>query len=218
MKTSTERIVEVLIVRYPELKSLRKDILLTVNMIINMYNQDGKLLVCGNGGSASDSLHIVGELMKNFSISRGLNEEFKQKIFESLDKNDANYLAKNLQESIQAISLVSETAFITAYSNDDNPELIFAQQVYGYGRKEDILFAISTSGNSSNVINAAKIAKLKNIKVVSLTGNDGGKLKLLSDININVNNTKTYEIQEYHLPIYHTICMAVENELFGSEK
>ena len=173
-------------------------------------------MICGKGGSASESLHIVGELMKSFVLPRKLENKYIDKI-KNIFPQEAEYFISNLQSSLPAIALVSDTSLISAYSNDNNPELVFAQQVLGYGNEGDILIAISTSGNSKNVLYASQISKVKGMKVISLTGKFGGKLKEISDININVEEEETYIIQEYHLPIYHTICLGVEKEMFGEE-
>lgn len=216
MKKTTNEILNRLLNRFSRLNNCGKDIRDAVEMITECYKNNGKLLICGNGGSASDSLHIVGELMKSFILPRKLESEYVEKINE-LFPEKAEYFIENLQGTLPAISLVSETALTTAYSNDNSADLCFAQQVLGHGNNNDILIAISTSGNSKNVIYASQIAKIKNMEVISLTGRDGGKLKKLSDININVEEQETFIIQEYHLPIYHTLCLAVENEIFGDD-
>lgn len=216
MKKSTEILIEEFCVRYSNLKDLKETLKITVEELKKAYNNKNKILVCGNGGSAADSLHIVGELMKSFVLPRKLKDEYQAKIRECFPE-DADYLINNLQEAIPAISLLNESALTTAYCNDNTSDLVFAQQVYGHGNFADILIAISTSGNSKNIINAVKVAKIKGMLVISLTGKDGGVLKNLSDININVPEKETYKIQEYHLPIYHNICLAIENELFGED-
>lgn len=215
MKRSTVQIIEELIKRYPDLASL--PIRYSIEEIIACYNRKNKLLICGNGGSAADSLHIVGELMKGFLLPRKI-DIVKQNKIRKLFPDTSQYLIDNLQGTLPAISLVSETALSTAYANDQAPDLGFAQQVMGHGNPGDILFAISTSGSSKNVIFAAQMAKVEGMKVISLTGSNGGKLKEISDILINVPSAKTYIIQEYHLPIYHAICAAVENEFFSEEE
>lgn len=212
MKKSTQNIIENLIERYPQLKDcLIKE---AIEMVINSYQQKKKLLVCGNGGSAADALHIVGELMKGFLLPRKINED-KQGRIKELFPEISQYLIENLQETLPAISLVSETALLTAYANDKTANLSFAQQVLGYGDKGDILIAISTSGNSKNVIYAAQMAKVQGMKVISFTGRQGGELRRFSDILINAPSDETFIVQEYHLPIYHTLCAAVENEIFS---
>lgn len=217
MKKSTLKIVDDLGVRFPKLLNNKKEIIATVESLKEMYFSNNKLLICGNGGSASDSLHIVGELGKSFVLSRTISKGFQNNL-NKIFPQEAAYFIENLQEGIPAISLVNEASLMTAYSNDNNSDLVFAQQVYVQGNKKDVLFAISTSGNSKNIINAMKIAKAKGLKVISLTGKDGGEVKQLSDININVEEKETFKIQEYHLPIYHNICLAIENEIFGGEE
>lgn len=214
MRNSTKKIINSLVRRYPSLSLCPVEA--AVEEIITCYNKKNKLLVCGNGGSAADSLHIVGELMKGFLHTRKLDDA-KQKKIRSLFPETAQYFIDNLQRTLTAISLVSETALSTAYANDKAPDLSFAQQVLGYGEVGDVLIAISTSGNSKNVVYAAQMAKVQGMKVISLTGSDGGKLRDISDILINVPSDETPVIQEYHLPIYHTLCAAVENEMFSEE-
>ena len=217
MKKSTKKIIENLFERIPQIKNCKENIEEAIELIRECYYQNRKILICGNGGSAADSLHIVGELMKGFILKRRLRDEYLEKI-EEMFPEQQEYFINNLQEGIPAISLLGETALISAYSNDNDSKLVFAQQVLGYGNKGDILIAISTSGNSENIVYASQIAKVKDIKVLSLTGRDGGKLKQLSDININVEEQETYLIQEYHLPIYHTLCLGIENEIFGEDE
>jgi D-sedoheptulose 7-phosphate isomerase len=212
MKPSTKKIINTLLEKIPELKNC--SIIESIELITKCYKNNHKLLICGNGGSASDSMHIVGELMKGFELERPLKKEIQLKILKKYPDN-AKYFINNLQEALPAISLVSEIALNTAYSNDKSAYLLFAQQVLGYGEKDDILIAISTSGNSKNVIYAAQIASIQEIKVISLTGENGGKLKHFSDININAPSNNTHIIQEYHLAIYHALCAAVENEMFS---
>jgi D-sedoheptulose 7-phosphate isomerase len=214
MKIKSKEYIHSLIKRYPKLSSLKSDIFNSINVLLESITNNGKILICGNGGSSSDADHIVGELMKSFNIKRKIDDNFKAKL-ENLYGDESKYFSMYLQKSIRAISLSSHSAFNTAFINDSKPDLIFAQQVMGYGKKDDVLLAISTSGNSKNVINAAKIAKAIDMKVISLTGNNGGELKEYSDFSIIVNEFETYKIQEYHLPIYHSICLSIENELFG---
>jgi D-sedoheptulose 7-phosphate isomerase len=217
MKSSSERILNRLMVRYPELENLYNDIESAIDLIKDCYKNGGKVLVCGNGGSASDSEHIVGELMKGFLLSRKLEIKEQEKLMKVCPES-AEYLINNLQQALPTISLVSQTSIQTAFANDNAPDLSFAQQVVGYGNENDILVSISTSGNSKNVLYASQIAKYKGMKVVSLTGRKKGKLKDLSDALINVPSDETFIIQEYHLPIYHVICACLENEFFGDEE
>lgn len=215
MKKNTERIISKLIDRDRNFEII--PVKEAVEEITTCYRRGNKLLVCGNGGSAVDSMHIVGELMKGFLLPRKL-DEIKQEHIRKLFPETSQYFIDNLQKTLPAISLVSEIALSTAYANDQSPDLLFAQQVLGHGNKGDILIAISTTGNSRNVIYAAQIAKLQDMIIISFTGSQGGKLKEISDILINVPSDETYIIQEYHLPVYHTICAAVENEMFSEEE
>lgn len=178
------------------------------------YEQDGQLLVCGNGGSGADSEHIVGELMKEFAIRRPLGEEEKARLTE-VSKEYGELLGTHLQGSLPAIPLTGNIALSTAFANDAVPELVFAQQVYGYGRAESALLGISTSGNSKNVIYAIEVARAKKMAVIGMTGESGGKMKELCDVCICVPAELTYQIQELHLPVYHTLCLMIEEEFFG---
>lgn len=214
MKTTSEMIIEELIERYPTLSSVKDSIVASSNAIVDCYRSGGKVLICGNGGSASDSDHIVGELLKGFKLRRTLGEAEKEK-FKVLFPDEYESLTSRLQGSLPAISLVSQAAIISAFCNDVDPEMSYAQQVYGYANKGDVVIGLSTSGNAKNVGNAIKVAKVKGAITVGFTGIGGGKLKDLCDILINVPATETFKIQELHLPVYHAICAYVENELFG---
>ena len=185
-------------------------------MMIACYRQGGKVLVCGNGGSAADSLHIVGELMKGFILPRKLKPELQEKL-RSTCPEMAEYCIANLQGALPAISLVNEVGLTTAYANDQAPDLGFAQQVLGQGKEGDVLFAISTSGNSANVLYAAGVAKALGIKVIGLAGQTGGKMVQWCDVCIKVPSRVTFKIQEYHLPVYHALCLCLEEEFFGQE-
>jgi len=202
-----------LIRKYPELEGCAVDINLAIKLMLSSINCKRKVLTCGNGGSASDAEHIVGELMKGFIHPRNLKSEEAEPIMQ-LYPETGNEIVKNLQKSIPAISLTSNTAFITAYSNDVNPEYIFAQQVYGLGNEGDILLCLSTSGNSKNVINAAMVAKVKGVNIIGFTGKSGGMLKEYANILIKAPSLSTPEIQEYHIAIYHTICAQIEEDIF----
>lgn len=208
MKNSSIRYINDLIDRYTELAFIKDTIICSTEYIIETYKNGGKLLICGNGGSASDSEHIVGELMKGFILPRHLSKDL-------IDSIDDEVLTNALQYGLPAISLVSHSALMTAFSNDQLPSAVFAQQVLGYGKKGDTLLCISTSGNSQNCVYAAKVARALGLTVISLTGQKESKLSKLSDVTINVPEVETFKIQEYHLPVYHAICLALENEFFG---
>ncbi len=199
--------------RYPDLAPGLEPIRQAGQLLVDTYRQGGKLLVCGNGGSASDAEHIVGELMKEFYIRRPLTEAEQQRL-RSIDPV-GDTLAKNLQGALPAITLTSNIALSTAYGNDAVPELGFAQQVWGYGREGDVLLAISTSGSSKNVYDAMVAAKARGMAVIGLTGSRQGTMDKLCDICIKAPSTVTYQVQEYHLPIYHALCRYVEAEMFA---
>ena len=203
-----------LIKRYPELEICVEDIEKAKEAIIECYNKGGKLLLCGNGGSCADCDHIVGELMKGFLLLRPLSEEKKAEMKKNCDLLDDDTLCK-LQGALPAVSLPSITALNSAFCNDVDPELIYAQPLMSLAKPEDILIGISTSGNSKNVFGAVKVAKGLGIKVIGLSGKTGGKLKENADICICAPETETFKIQELHLPIYHYICAAVEKHFFG---
>lgn len=202
-----------LITRYPALTPIASDAQQTINLLINTYENGGKLLLCGNGGSAADCGHIVGELMKGFLKKRPLDEAQKDALKSKNSDVEQNMLDK-LQQGLPAISLCEPPALITAFSNDVDPEYIFAQQVLALGAKNDVLLGVSTSGNAKNVYAAASIAKGMGLKVIGMTGEGGGKLAKIADITLKAPDCETYRIQEYHLPIYHAICAAVEEHFF----
>ena len=216
IKETTLAAVDELIARYPALSVCREDLLVAVRLICDGYHGGHKLIVCGNGGSASDSEHIVGELMKGFLLSRKLGPEIAQKM-QQVCPDEADYFLENLQGALPALSLVNQVALNTAFANDQAPDLSFAQQLLGMGNEGDVLLAISTSGNSTNVIYALQMAKVKGVKTIALTGKSGGKIQSrgLADVTIRVPDDETFRIQEYHLPVYHMLCIAAENEFFG---
>ena len=214
LKKTTLSIIEMLIKRQPALSVCLDAFLSSVEALYACYSKQHKLLVCGNGGSAADSEHIVGELMKGFLLPRKLKRAVQDQ-FEFMFPEDAAYFIKNLQGSLPALSLVNPIAFNTAFANDQASNLSFAQQVLGLGNAGDVFLGISTSGYSENVIYAAKVAKIRDLTVLALTGQDGGELEAVADICIKVPETETYRIQEYHVMIYHMLCAAIENEIFG---
>lgn len=203
-----------LLKRYPVLEGCESDIWSAFASIRDSFRNGGMLLVCGNGGSGADSEHIVGELMKEFAIKRPLSEEMKAKL-KTISLENGDLLAEHLQGGLPAVTLTSNIALSTAFANDAVPELVFAQQVYGYGDDKSVLMGISTSGNSKNVIYAVETAKALSMKTVGMTGDNGGVLKVLCDVCICVPAASTPNIQELHLPVYHTICMMLEEEFFG---
>lgn len=206
-------IFEELVDKYPSLSACIDSVRSAGEVLLKVFHGGGKLLVCGNGGSGADSEHIVGELMKEFYIRRPLKEA-EQAALKKVDPAGEK-LAKCLQGALPAITLTSNIALSTAYANDAEPELVFAQQVWGYGNPGDVLLAISTSGSSKNVYDAMVAAKAKGMRVIGLTGARQGTMEKLCDVCIRAPSTVTYEIQEYHLPIYHALCRYVEAEIFG---
>lgn len=196
---------------YPELRSCEGEVREAASLIAKTFRAGGTLLACGNGGSAADSEHVVGELMKSFRFKRPADLAFAE-AYREVNGVDA---PSWLEGAFPAISLVSQTALSTAFGNDEAAVGVFAQQVYGYGSEGDVLLAISTSGNSANVVEAAKVARAKSVRVVSLTGSKESALTELSDICIRVPRDEVFRVQELHLPVYHALCAAVEAELFG---
>ena len=205
-----------LIDRYPKLGVCRNEIKQAYEILETAYFNGRKLLVCGNGGSASDSEHIVGELMKEFKLKRKVFGE-QATALKSIDPELGEVLAENLQGALPAISLTGHSSLQTAFMNDAVPELVFAQQVNGYGKPGDVFLGISTSGNSKNVLYAAVNAKAKGLKVIGLTGAKENKLMKFADVCIRVPETETYKIQELHLPVYHCLCLMLEERFFGGQ-
>ena len=206
--------VDSLIERYPELAVCQNDIISAYKILESAYANGRKLLVCGNGGSAADSEHVVGELMKEFKLKRKVFAN-QADAMKAIDPEMGEYLADNLQGALPAIALTGHSALSTAFMNDSESVLVFAQQVNGYGREGDVLLGISTSGNSKNVIYAAITAKARGLKVIGLTGEKESRLSKLADCCIQVPETETYKVQEMHLPVYHCICMMLEEKFFG---
>ena len=192
---------------YPELSGIKNDIDRVVKMCVECYKNGGKIMIAGNGGSASDAEHIVGELMKGFLLKRPVTDE-----------RIPAELASKLQGSLPAICLSGGVALPTAYANDVDGEYTVAQTLYGLGKPGDIFIAISTSGNAKNLYHAAELAKCLGIKTVAMTGEAGGKLAPICDAALKVPSSETYRVQEYHLPVYHHICAAVEAEMFGENE
>lgn len=214
LKENVKKHVQLLCERYPALKSVEDDIAEAYQILEDSYKNGGKLLVAGNGGSAADAEHIVGELMKGFKLPRKPQSDFADKLIRENAELGAT-LAENLQGALPAIALDGHPALSTAYMNDCEPLLCFAQQVNGYGKTGDVFLGISTSGNSKNVLYAATTAHAKGMKVIGLTGAKSSKLEQMSDVCIKVPQTETYMIQELHLPVYHCLCLMLEDEFFG---
>ena len=201
--------------RYPALKECEQDITGALALMNETYKNGGKILVCGNGGSCSDAQHIVGELMKGFLLKRPMTAEQKTAFANALGEEDAENFASRLQRGIPAIALDGMSALFTAYLNDADAEYVYAQAVFGYGKPGDLLIGISTSGNSKNVVLAAKAAKALGVRTVALTGKKESKLSALCDVTVRVPETETFKIQEYHLPVYHYLCAEMEDTFFG---
>ena len=216
LETRLYQYIDLLILRYPQLIVAKDCIVEAYQILEESYTNDGKLLVAGNGGSAADAEHIVGELMKGFVNPRKLEAEYSDALI-TVNKELGRVLSENLQGALPAIALDGHLALTTAYLNDCEPLLCFAQQVNGYGRKSDVFLGISTSGNSKNILYAATVAKAKGMKVIGLTGEKDSKLSEMSDVCIQVPETETYKIQELHLPVYHCLCLMLEDKFFGKE-
>lgn len=217
MNNKFVRHIDLLIKRYPCLNVCKDDIIAAYDILAEVYSSDKKLLVAGNGGSASDSEHIVGELMKEFKLKRKIYSDQVDRL-RQIDEEMGTILAEHLQGALPAISLVGEPSLTTAFMNDAVPVLVFAQQVNGLGKAGDVFLAISTSGNSQNVLYAAVAAKSKGLKVIGLTGAKENKLMRYADVCIRVPETETYKIQELHIPVYHCLCLMLEDRFFGNHQ
>jgi len=205
--------LNLLIERYPVLDVCREDIIKAYLLLEECYENDCKLMIAGNGGSAADAEHIAGELMKRFKTPRPVGDDFAKRLMQ-IDPERGAHLAKNLEKSLMAVPLVAHEALTTAYINDVDGHGIFAQQLFGFGRKGDVFLGISTSGNSQNIMSATVVARALGIKVIGLTGLSGGELATVSDVCIQVPETETYMIQELHLPVYHCLCLMLEEHFF----
>jgi D-sedoheptulose 7-phosphate isomerase len=213
MKATTEQILKELSARYGALDAVETDVRAAYEALHTCFAKGGRVYLCGNGGSAADCEHMAGELLKCFKIKRPMPDEFKATL--SAYGEDGEVLAENLEGGLPVVSLTGHVAFSTAFQNDNTPALVFAQQVNAYGRPGDVLVVFSTSGNSKNCIYATICAKAKGLTVITLTGGSGGKLAPMSDIAITVPAKETYQVQEYHLPVYHCLCAMLEEEIFG---
>jgi D-sedoheptulose 7-phosphate isomerase len=205
--------IERLILRYPDLAPCASDILHLSDLLIGSYHHDGKVLVCGNGGSAADSEHIVGELMKGYLRRRPTPAALRERL-QAVAGENGNYLADHLQGALPAISLVSQTALLSAFANDVAADMGYAQQVYGYGQPGDVLIGISTSGNAANVLHALQVGRALGLHTAGLTGQSGGRMCAYCDVALRVPSSITAEIQERHLAIYHIVCLMVEEAFF----
>jgi len=213
---NVENLLQKLLKQYPVLNDIRQPLFEAYEIIKRTYEKGGKLLICGNGGSAADADHIVGELMKSFSIRRPISPDIQEFLNENYGKAGI-HMSEKLEGALPAISLSCHSALNTAFANDVDPDLIFAQQIIGYGKKGDVLLGISTSGNSVNTLYAMMAAKAKGLSVVGLVGRNGGEFTKYCDVLINVGGTNTPEIQELHLPVYHTLCGMLEIHFFGND-
>lgn len=217
MRTLDQRLqkhIDLLFKRYPILEACRDDIINAYLIMEECYEHDGKLLIAGNGGSAADSEHVAGELMKRFKLPRPVPIEFAEKL-KAIDPVRGEELANNLERGLMAIPLVAHEALSTAYINDVDGLGVFAQQLYGFGRPRDVFVGISTSGNSKNVMSATVVARALGMKVIGLTGAKGGELAQVADVAVKVPEIETYMIQELHLPVYHCWCLMLEDRFFG---
>lgn len=214
LKPSTLRSIDDMVHRYPILSHLREEIARAAEVICDSHLAGGKLLVCGNGGSAADAGHIVGELVKSFVLRRAI-EPKDRIILQQSGYDDWQIIAEKLQRGVSAIALTDNPALTTAIANDVDAGMIFAQQVYAHGVRGDILLGLSTSGNSENVVRALKVARSFGLTTIGMTGSKPSRMCDLCDVIIRVPAEETYKIQEFHLPIYHTVCLMIERELFS---
>ena len=214
MKETTREILVNLVERYPALASEKTNIQSAYQVLADCFANGHRLYICGNGGSAADSEHIAGELLKSFKKCRPVQADFAEKLAKYGEKGER--LIQNLERGLPTVSLCGHSAYSTAYANDKDPMLVFAQQVGVFGKAGDVLLTLSTSGNSQNCVYAALVAKAKDMQVVSLLGNTGGELKTLSDACVVAPEKETFKVQELHLPIYHCLCAMLEAEFFGA--
>lgn len=214
MEVRLQKHIDLLISRYPKLEGIVPSIISAYDVMDEAYSADHKLLVAGNGGSAADSEHIAGELMKKFKTPRPVTSDFASRLIE-IDGERGPQLVKNLERGLMVIPLVAHEALSTAYINDVDGYGVFAQLLLGFGRAGDVFLGISTSGNSKNIMNAVVVAKALGIKVVGLTGANGGELAKIADVAVKAPETETYMVQELHLPIYHCWCLMLEDRFFG---
>jgi len=212
-----ERHLTELFSRYPALKVCEESIRSAYHLLVACYRAGNKVLTVGNGGSAADAQHIVGELMKGFLLKRPLRGELRERLL-AVWPPDQRHQLDDLQTPLPAVTLGNDFSLATAFANDVDPTLVYAQQLLGLGKSGDVLIAISTSGNSKNVVAAVHVARALGVRSIGLTGAGGGALKELCDVAICVPALETPQIQELHLPVYHALCMAVESTLFAEEE
>lgn len=210
-----QQILDELVARYPALHQIREDIFRAYEILERCFAAGGKLLIGGNGGSCADAEHMVGELMKGFVKHRPLEDKLKERL-RAEDEEQGAVLAEALQEGLPAIALNGHPGLSTAFANDVNGDMIYAQQVCGYGREGDVFLGISTSGNAKNIDYAVTVARAKSMAVIGLTGKDGGRLGRRADVAVIVPEKETFKIQELHLPIYHALCLMLEEHFFAS--
>lgn len=209
-----DRYVNDLLRRYPVLAPVEPSITALIDGVNGCFAGDNTLFLCGNGGSGADADHIAGEFLKGFLLRREANDA-ELKAFGDAFGDEGRAIAGKLQRGLRAISLLSHPGFITAFCNDVDPAMIYAQQLYALGRPGDMVLGISTSGNAENIRQAFMVARMRGIRTVLLTGEKKGRCLAYADLAVEVPERETYKIQELHLPIYHTLCMAVENHFFG---
>ncbi|MBD3317441.1 MAG: SIS domain-containing protein [Chitinivibrionales bacterium] len=216
MKKTTEKHLDGLLERYSVLRACRDEVVEAHEVLVECCKSGGKILVCGNGGSYADAEHIVGELMKDYLIKRPIPAVDRERIGKTAaSESESEYLCDKLQRAVPALPLSAHGALPSAVANDTGADIVYAQQVYGLGRPGDVLWGISTSGNSKNVLYAMKVARAIGVKVLGMTGASGGAVAGCCDVTIRVPESATYKIQELHLPVYHTLCSMLEQELFG---
>lgn len=213
MKEITQCFVNAFFERHPDLLPLKDQILEACHTLITVFQNGNKLLLCGNGGSCADCDHIAGEFLKGFLLKRPVYTEIQNVMADKYGEMGAE-IAEKLQMGLPTISLVTHSAAISAFENDVDPELIYAQQVLAYGKPGDVLIGISTSGGAKNVAAAVMTANSIGVKTIGLTGKDGGKLAQLADLALIMPECETYRIQEDHLAVYHLLCAVVEYEIF----
>lgn len=215
LENRLQKHIDLLLTRYPALEAAKDDIISAYLAMQSAYERGGKLLVAGNGGSAADSEHIVGELMKRFRLPRPLEASLVEKM-KAVDPARGEALAKSLERPLPAVALTTHEALTTAFMNDVGGVDAYAQQLLGFARPGDVFLGISTSGSSENIMRAAVVAKALGLTVIGLTGRTGGKMAALCDVTVKAPETETYMVQEYHLPIYHCWCMMLEDYFFGA--